>query len=52
MAVDESDIPRLRKNEERPAYLSQTVPREKLNPSLQKIVDSEDEFMDDLYQGQ
>ena len=56
MAKDKSElqdgVPRLRKNEERPGYLSEPVPREKLKPALQNIVDREDDFMDELYDGQ
>ena len=56
MAKDSPDmqdgVPRLRKGEERPTSLSAVVPREKLNKNLQKIIDREDDFMDELYDGQ
>jgi mitochondrial fission process protein 1 len=53
MAWGEKDdkVPRQRK-EERPASLSKPLPREKLPLDLQKIVDREDDFLDDLYEGQ
>ena len=50
--VEQDGVPRLRKGEERPASLSSAVPRGKLNKNLQKIIDREDDFMDELYDGQ
>ena len=54
MAPDKSneEVPRQRILEERPASLSQPLPREKLNKDLQKIVDKEDDLWDNLYDGQ
>ena len=46
------EIPRQRVLEERPASLSQPLPREKLNKDLQKIVDKEDDYWDTFYDGQ
>lgn len=53
MTLGENDekAPRQRK-EERPASLSQPLPREKLPRDLQKIVDQEDDFFDSLYEGE
>jgi hypothetical protein len=48
---NEETVPRQRK-EERPASLSEPLPREKLPTDLQKIVDREDDFFDSLYEGQ
>ena len=48
--VDE--LPRLRMSEERPASLSEPLPREKLNKDLQKIIDKEDDLWDSIYDGQ
>jgi mitochondrial fission process protein 1 len=48
---DDGSAPRQRK-EERPASLSEPLPREKLPKDLQKIVDREDDFFDSLYEGQ
>jgi hypothetical protein len=45
------EIPRKRILEERPASLSEPLPREKLPKDLQKIVD-EDEWWDVIYDGQ
>ncbi len=54
MAPDKNneEVPRQRVLEERPASLSQPLPREKLNKDLQKIVDKEDDAWDNLYDGQ
>jgi len=49
MARDD-DVPHERA-EPRPASLTKTVPREKLRPELQKIVDRDDSFFDQLYDG-
>jgi hypothetical protein len=49
-AVEE--IPRKRILEERPVALSEPSPREKLPKDLQKIVDKDDEWWDQLYDGQ
>jgi hypothetical protein len=46
------EIPRKRILEERPASLSEPLPREKLPKDLQKIVDKEDEWWDLVYEGQ
>jgi hypothetical protein len=46
------EIPRKRILEERPASLSEPLPREKLPKDLQKIVDKEDEWWDLVYDGQ
>jgi hypothetical protein len=46
------EIPRERILEERPASLSQPLPREKLPKDLQKIVDKEDDMWDVIYDGQ
>jgi hypothetical protein len=46
------EIPRKRILEERPASLSEPLPREKLPKDLQKIVDKEDEWWDVIYDGQ
>lgn len=35
-----------------PASVTDPIPREKLPKDLQKIVDREDDFLDDLYDGQ
>jgi len=53
MGVDKmnDEVKHVRK-EERPASLSAALPREKLPADLQKIVDREDDFMDQLYDGQ
>jgi hypothetical protein len=48
---DDNSVPHIRK-EDRPASLSEPLPREKLNKDLQKIVDREDDFMEELYDGQ
>jgi hypothetical protein len=45
-------IPRVRVTEERPASLSEPLPREKLPKDLQKIVDKEDDLWDTIYEGQ
>jgi hypothetical protein len=47
---DPEDVPRERK-EERPASLSEPLPREKLNENLQKIVDKEDTWLEQVYEG-
>ena len=53
MAVDKDNkIVSRRRPEERPASLSEPLPREKLPTDLQKLVDREDEFLDMLYDGQ
>ena len=44
--------PRVRVSEERPASLSEPLPREKLPKDLQKIVDKEDDWWDSFYDGQ
>jgi hypothetical protein len=46
------EIPRKRVLEERPASLSEPLPREKLPKDLQKIVDKEDDLWDTIYDGQ
>jgi fission process protein 1 len=46
------EIARKRRREERPASLSKPLPREKLPKDLQKIVDKEDEWWDQIYDGQ
>ena len=46
------EIPRKRILEERPASLSEPLPREKLPKDLQKIVDKQDEWWDLVYDGQ
>ena len=46
------DIPRVRVTEERPASLSEPLPREKLRKDLQRIVDREDDLWDAIYEGQ
>ena len=46
------DIPRMRVTEERPASLSEPLPREKLRKDLQRIVDREDDLLDAIYDGQ
>jgi len=53
MPQDKKDehAPRQRMDEP-PASLSQPLPREKLPTDLQKIIDSEDDFLDSLYDGQ
>ena len=53
MGVDKNDedVPRIRK-EERPAYLAEAFPREKLPKDLQTIVDREDDWLDQIYEGQ
>ena len=45
-------VPRVRVSEERPASLSEPLPREKLPKDLQKIVDREDDWWDSVYDGQ
>jgi mitochondrial fission process protein 1 len=44
-------VPRIRLREERPASLSEPIPREKLPKDLQKIVDKDDDFFESLYDG-
>jgi hypothetical protein len=53
MAWGDNDetVPRQRK-EERPTSLSEPLPREKLPKDLQKIVDREDDFFENLYEGE
>jgi hypothetical protein len=46
------EIPRVRILEERPASLSEPLPRETLPKDLQKIVDKEDDLWDAIYDGQ
>ena len=46
-----NEVPHKR-TEERPASLSQPVPREKLPKDLQLIVDKEDDVWEDIYAGQ
>ena len=46
------EIPRKRILEERPASLSEPLPREKLPKDLQKIVDKDDDWWDQIYDGQ
>jgi hypothetical protein len=46
------EIPRRRILEERPASLSEPLPREKLPKDLQKIIDKEDDLWDTIYDGQ
>ena len=46
------EIPRKRILEERPASLSEPIPRETLNKDLQKILDKEDDLWDSIYEGQ
>ena len=48
---NDDKVPRQRK-EERPASLSQPVPRTKLPGDLQKMVDREEEFLESLYEGE
>jgi hypothetical protein len=53
MAKDhQPDGPPRRRTEERPASLSQPLPREKLPKDLQSIVDKEDDVWADIYDGQ
>ena len=44
------EVPHLRK-EERPASLSEPLPKQKLNKDLQKILDQEDSWFDQIYEG-
>ena len=46
------EIPRKRILEERPAALSEPLPREKLPKDLQKIVDKDDDWWEQIYDGQ
>jgi hypothetical protein len=46
------EIARKRVLEERPASLSEPLPREKLPKDLQKIIDKEDDLWDTIYDGQ
>jgi hypothetical protein len=45
-------IPRVRLTEERPASLSEPLPRAKLPRDLQKIIDKDDDLWDTIYEGQ
>ena len=45
------EVPR-RRIEERPAALSQPLPREKLPKDLQSIVDKQDDVWEEIYDGQ
>ena len=52
MARDpQPDEPPRKRIEERPASLSQPLPREKLPKDLQSIVDKEDDVWEDIYDG-
>ena len=46
------EVPRVRLLEERPASLSEPLPRENLPKDLQKIIDKEDDVWDEIYDGQ
>jgi hypothetical protein len=55
MAKDKNlveEIPRKRVLEERPTALSEPLPREKLPKDLQKIVDKDDDWWGQVYDGQ
>ena len=54
MARDKNDeeVPRERLLEERPKSLSEPLPREKLPKDLQKLADREDDFWEQLADGQ
>jgi hypothetical protein len=55
MAKDKNpveEIPQKRILEERPTALSEPLPREKLPKDLQKIVDKDDDWWDQIYDGQ
>lgn len=47
---DPEEVPHLRK-EERPANLSEPLPKKELNKDLQKLVDREDSWFDQIYDG-
>jgi hypothetical protein len=48
---NDETVPRQRK-EERPTSLSEPLPREKLPKDLQNIIDQEDDFLENLYEGE
>jgi hypothetical protein len=55
MAKDKNlveEIPQKRVLEERPTALSEPLPREKLPKDLQKIVDKDDDWWGQVYDGQ
>jgi hypothetical protein len=55
MAKDKNlveEIPRKRVLEEQPTALSEPLPREKLPKDLQKIVDKDDDWWGQVYDGQ
>lgn len=45
---DENEVPRVRE-EARPESLKSQIPRQKLSRNLQKLVDREDDYYDELY---
>ena len=48
----DDEVPRERILEERPKSLSEPLPREKLPKDLQKLADRDDDFWEQLYDGQ
>lgn len=45
---DKDEVPRVRE-EARPESLKSQIPRQKLSRDLQKLVDREDDYYDELY---